>query len=233
MSPLTQPEVANQQKRAFFVVKLLFFYWSETSTWLCCCNLKLNLCSAGEVVKVSGRACTWEKVLLWDGNWSGNFCWSWDVACTWDTGSPWDGNWIGDLGRAWDEARTCDEEQPFDKVRPLAEGCPSLLKVELDRGLAPELPALQDTFLGICKIWIFLLLTGVDFIIFFCALRPCAVPSASKKLLKKLGVGVGRKWIELSLWFAPRTQLLRNRPLVLALTLGDVPVPIELTDAIQ
>ena len=26
---------------------------------------------------------------------------------------------------------------------------------------------------------------------------------ASKKLLKKLGVVVGRKWIELSLWFAP------------------------------
>ena len=53
--------------------------------------------------------------------------------------------------------------------------------------------------------------TGVDFINCFCALTPnfCA----SKKLLKKLGVGVGHKWIEQSLWFAPCTQLLLNQPL--------------------
>ena len=35
---------------------------------------------------------------------------------------------------------------------------------------------------------------------------------ASKKLLKKLGIGVGCKWIELSLWFVPWAQLSWNRP---------------------
>ena len=35
---------------------------------------------------------------------------------------------------------------------------------------------------------------------------------SSKKLLKKLGVGVGCKWIELSLCFAPFAQLLWNQP---------------------
>ena len=48
--------------------------------------------------------------------------------------------------------------------------------------------------------------TGVDFINCFCAFTPnfCA----SKKLFKKLGVGVGHKWIEQSLWFVPCAQLL-------------------------
>ena len=37
---------------------------------------------------------------------------------------------------------------------------------------------------------------------------------ASKKLLKTLGVGVRRKWIKQSLWFAPCTQIFWNLPLM-------------------
>ena len=53
---------------------------------------------------------------------------------------------------------------------------------------------------------------GVDFMNFFVPYALAPNFCASKKLLKKLGVGIGRKWIELTLWFVPCAQLLWNQP---------------------
>ena len=62
------------------------------------------------------------------------------------------------------------------------------------------------------KVLTFLLALGVDFKNWFApyrTLRPNFMPQNS---FSKLGLGVGRNWIELSLWFAPCAQLLWNWP---------------------
>ena len=56
--------------------------------------------------------------------------------------------------------------------------------------------------------------SGVNFLNFFAPYALGPNFCASKKLLKKLGVGVGRKWIELSLWLVPNSKPLWNRPLI-------------------
>ena len=53
---------------------------------------------------------------------------------------------------------------------------------------------------------------GFNFINFFAPYALALNFCASKKLIKKLGVGVGRKWIEQPLCFAPCAQLYEINP---------------------